>query len=107
MVGAPLMYWQHRSVPRKLYTCIFLHEIQDGRRSFGGFCHTLLLFCPLRPLRLRPGVVSIIWESLVLMHCCSREDFANNRSTQLFFIYIDIKRQIASICQGLDLIPPR
>ena len=42
------------------------------------------------PLRSRPGVASVIWESLVSMRRCSREDFANNRSAQSFFIYIDI-----------------
>ena len=38
----------------------------------------------------RLGVASVIWESLVSMRRCSREEFANNRSAHSFFIYIDI-----------------
>ena len=41
------------------------------------------------PLRSRPGVASITWESLVSIRRCSREHFANNRSAQSLFIYID------------------
>ena len=41
-----------------------------------------------RPLRSRPGVASVIWESLVSMRRCSREHFADNRSARSF-IYID------------------
>ena len=47
-------------------------------------------FAHVAPLRSRPGVASIIWESLVSMRPCSREDFANNRFAQSLFIYIDI-----------------
>ena len=53
------------------------------------FRRTLLgrgFFMHIAPLRSRPGVVSIIWESLVSMRRCSREDFANNRSAQSLFI---------------------
>ena len=46
-------------------------------------------FAHVAPLRLGPGVASIIWESLASMRCCSREDFANNRSAHYLFIYID------------------
>ena len=41
------------------------------------------------PLRSRPGVASVIWETLVSMRRYSREEFANNRSAHSF-IYIDI-----------------
>ena len=46
-------------------------------------------FAHVAPLRSRPGVASVIWESLVSMRRCSREEFANNRSAHSFFIYID------------------
>ena len=61
----------------------------DGR--FEDFRRALLgrgLFAHVAPLRLRPGVASIIWESLVSMRRCSREEFANNGSAQLLlYIY--------------------
>ena len=34
-------------------------------------------------------MASVIWESLVSLRRCSREDFADNRSAQYLFIYID------------------
>ena len=61
----------------------------DGR--FEDFRRALLgrgLFAHVAPLRLRPGVASIIWESLTSMRRCSREEFANNGSAQLLlYIY--------------------
>ena len=47
-------------------------------------------FAHVAPLRSRPGMASVIWESLVIMRRCSREEFANNRSAPYLFIYIDI-----------------
>ena len=47
-------------------------------------------FAHVAPLRSRPGVASVIWESLVSMPLCSREHFADNRSAHSFFIYIYI-----------------
>ena len=46
-------------------------------------------FAHVAPLRSRPDVAYVMWESLVSMRRCSREEFANNRSAQSFFIYID------------------
>ena len=63
----------------------------DGRLEV--FRRVLLdrgFFAHVAPLRLRPGVASVIWESLVSMRHCSREHFADNRSAQYLFIYIDI-----------------
>ena len=60
-------------------------RLEVFRRAFlgrGFFAH-------VAPLTSRPGVASVIWESLVSMRCCSREEFANNRSAHSFFIYID------------------
>ena len=48
------------------------------------------LFAHVVPLRSRPGMASVIWESLVSLHRCSREDFADNRSAQSLLIYIDV-----------------
>ena len=61
----------------------------DGRLEV--FRRVLLdrgFFAHVAPLRSRPGVASVIWESLVSMRRCSREEFANNRSAQLLlYIY--------------------
>ena len=46
-------------------------------------------FAHVAPLRSRPGVASIIWESLVLIGGRSREHFADNLSAHYLFIYID------------------
>ena len=72
---------------------IFLRKsnMADVRLEVLG--HVLLgrgFFAHVAPLRTRPGVVSVIWESLVSMRRCSQEHFADNRSAQSFFIYIDI-----------------
>ena len=50
-------------------------------------------FAHVAPLRSRPGVASVIWESLVSMRRCSREHFVDNRSAHSFFIYIDTSGQ--------------
>ena len=55
------------------------------------------------PLRLRLGMVSVIWESLVSLRHCSREDFADNHSAQFLFIYIDEEHEGAEVfiaCSG-------
>ena len=68
----------------------------DGRLEV--FRRALLgrgFFAHFAPLRSRPGVASVIWESLVSMRRCSREDFADNRSAQSFFIYIDMHLDIS------------
>ena len=62
----------------------------DGRLEV--FRRALLgrdFFAHVAPLRLRPGVASIIWESLVSIGGRSREHFADNRSAHYLFIYID------------------
>ena len=64
----------------------------DGRLEV--FRRALLgrdFFAHVAPLRSRPGVASIIWESLVSIGGRSREHFADNRSAHYLFIYIDIK----------------
>ena len=48
-------------------------------------------FAHVAPLRSRPGVASIIWESLVSIGGRSREHFADNRSAHYLFIYIDYR----------------
>ena len=60
--------------------------------QFEVFRRTLLgssFFAQVAPLRSRPGMVFIIWETLVSIGGCSRENFADNRFA-LLFIYIDI-----------------
>ena len=45
-------------------------------------------FAQVLPLRMRPGMAFIIWESLVSLGGRSRENFADNRFA-LLFTYID------------------
>ena len=73
---------------------IFLRKskMADGRLEV--FRRALLgrdFFAHVAPLRSRPGVASIIWESLVSIGGRSREHFADNRSAHYLFIYIDIR----------------
>ena len=66
-------------------------KIVDDRLEV--FRHVLLgrgFFTHFTSLRLRPNVASVIWESLVLMRHCSREEFADNRSAQLLIMNIFI-----------------
>ena len=68
----------------------------DGRLEV--FRRALLgrdFFAHVAPLRSRPGVASIIWESLVSIGGRSREHFTDNRSAHYLFIYIDIKKQLS------------
>ena len=72
-------------------TVYFLRKskMADGRLEV--FRRALLgrdFFAHVAPLRSRPDVASIIWESLVLIGGCSREHFADNRSAHYLFIYI-------------------
>ena len=72
-------------------TVYFLRKSKMADRRFEVFRRALLgrgFFAHVAPLRSRPGVASVIWESLVSVRRCSREHFADNRSAQSFFIYI-------------------
>ena len=97
-VGVLLLYWQHRSVRGKPY----IFSVNPRRRTVvwrffaarslaGAFSRTS------PPLRSRPGVASVILESLVSRRRCSREEFTNNRSAQLLFIYIDTQIHHSSV----------
>ena len=65
-------------------------RLEVFRRALFGRC----FFAHVVPLRSRPGVASVIWKSLVSMRRCSREHFADNRSVQSFFIYIDVTHSL-------------
>ena len=70
----------------------------DGRLEV--FRRALLgrdFFAHVAPLRSRPGVASIIWESLVSIGGRSREHFADNRSAHYLFIYIDYTAAIKKL----------
>ena len=76
----------------------------DGRLEV--FRRALLgrdFFAHVAPLRSRPGVASIIWESLVSIGGRSREHFADNRSAHYLFIYIDIGLPWSAACWFLFL----
>ena len=64
-------------MPGKLYIfSIDIRKMADSRLEF--FCRALFskgFFALVVPLRLKPDVVSVIWESLVSMHCRPREEF--------------------------------
>ena len=70
----------------------FLRKSKMADGHLEVFRHALLsrgFFAHVAPLRSRPGVASVIWESLVLMRRCSQEESVNNCSAQLLSIYID------------------
>ena len=86
-------------------TVYFLRKSQmaDGRLEV--FRRALLgrgFFAHVAPLRSRPGVASVIWESLLSIRRCSREHFADNRSSHSFFIYIDILADRPALRAGLS-----
>ena len=88
-VGAPLLHWQHRSVPRKPY--IFLVDLNGGW-SMEVLYRTLLdssLFMHVGLLRSRPGMASVIWESLVSIWWPLVGDVCGQLFSTSLYIYID------------------
>ena len=96
-VGAPLLYWQHRSVAGKPYISV---SIDPRWRTVGWrFSPRTLgqqLLRSRRPLRSRPGMASVIWESLVYIGGCSWKEFADSH----FALLCTASSQCARLDEG-------